>query len=79
LPTGVVKWFNNVTGYGMIQPDDGSHALFVDLDAVERAGLTELRKGQKLAFDVVFERGRDAATNLKPLEAAEGEAPKAGS
>jgi cold shock protein len=77
LPTGVVKWFNTITGYGMIQPDDGSQAVFVDIDALERAGLTELRKRQRIAFDVVFERGRDAATNLKLLEAADGVAPTA--
>ncbi len=73
MATGVVKWFNAVTGYGMIQPDDGSQAVFVDIGAVERAGLPVLRKGQKLAFDVVSERGRNAAANLKLLEAAEGE------
>lgn len=77
MATGVVKWFNAVTGYGMIQPDDGSQVVFVDIDAVERAALAGLRKGQKLAFDVVLERGRTAATNLKLLEAAEGEGPMA--
>lgn len=77
LATGVVKWFNAVTGYGMIQPDDGSQVVFVDIGAVERAALAGLRKGQKLAFDVVLERGRTAATNLKLLEAAEGEGPTA--
>jgi cold shock protein len=69
LATGVVKWFNAVT----IQPDDGSQAVFVDIGAVERAGLSGLSKGQKLAFEVVFERGRNAAANLRLLEAAESE------
>jgi cold shock protein len=71
LAKGSVKWFNLVTGYGMIEPDDGSQAVFVDSGAVERAGLSGLRKGQKLAFDIVSERGRSAAANLRLLEPAE--------
>jgi cold shock protein len=73
LLKGTVKWFNAAAGYGMIQPDDGSQAVVVDIRAVERAGLSGLSKGQKLAFEVVFERGRNAATNLKLLEPAESE------
>jgi cold shock protein len=67
VATGVVKWFNLVMGYAMLQPDDGSPAVLVDSGAVERAGLAGLRKGQRVACDVVFEHRRNAATNLKPL------------
>ena len=34
LATDVVKWFNAVMGYGMIQPDDGSQAVSIDIGAV---------------------------------------------
>jgi cold shock protein len=77
LATGSVKWFNLITRYGMIEPDDGSQAVFVDSGAVERAGLSGLRKGQRLAFDIVSERRRSVATNLKLLEPAESVAPMA--
>ena len=47
MATGTVKWFNSVKGYGFIQPSDGSKDAFVHISAVERAGLTNLREGQK--------------------------------
>ena len=48
MATGTVKWFNAQKGYGFIQPDEGGNDVFVHISAVERAGLTGLREGQKL-------------------------------
>jgi CspA family cold shock protein len=65
MPTGTVKWFNSVKGYGFIQPDDGSRDAFVHISAVERAGLSNLREGQKVQYDVVPGRdGKSSAENL---------------
>ncbi len=65
MPTGTVKWFNPVKGYGFIQPDDGSKDAFVHISAVERAGLSGLREGQKVEFDLVPGRnGKSSAENL---------------
>jgi CspA family cold shock protein len=52
MPTGTVKWFNPVKGYGFIEPEDGSKDAFVHVSAVERAGLTSLNEGQKVSFDL---------------------------
>jgi CspA family cold shock protein len=65
MATGTVKWFNTQKGYGFIQPDDGSKDVFVHISAVERSGIGSLRDGQKIAYDVVQDRGKPAATNLK--------------
>ena len=65
MATGTVKWFNNAKGYGFIQPSDGSKDVFVHISAVEKAGLDGLAEGQKVSFDVVTERGKSAAGNLK--------------
>ncbi len=65
MPTGTVKWFNSVKGYGFIQPDDGSNDAFVHISAVERAGLSDLREGQKVEYEVVPGRnGKSSAENL---------------
>lgn len=65
MPTGTVKWFNSAKGYGFIQPDDGSRDAFVHISAVERAGLSNLREGQKVQYDVVPGRdGKSSAENL---------------
>ena len=50
--TGTVKFFNGERGYGFIKPDEGSHDVFVHISALERAGLKDLREGQRLTFDV---------------------------
>ena len=65
MAIGTVKWFNNVKGYGFIQPQDGGKDVFVHISAVERAGMSSLVEGQRVSFEVQTERGRAAAVNLK--------------
>ena len=65
MATGTVKWFNAEKGFGFIQPQDGSKDVFVHITAVQSAGLTGLNDGQKVSYDVVTERGKQAASNLK--------------
>ncbi len=65
MPTGTVKWFNPTKGYGFVQPDDGSKDAFVHISAVERAGLTTLREGQKVEYELVTgQNGKTSAENL---------------
>jgi CspA family cold shock protein len=61
---GTVKWFNADKGFGFIQPEDGARDVFVHISALERAGLRSLGEGQKVQFDVLNERGKQAAGNL---------------
>jgi cold shock protein len=65
VATGTVKWFNATKGYGFIQPDNGSKDVFVHISAVERAGLNSLNEGAKVTFDVVPNKGKESAENLK--------------
>ena len=65
MPTGTVKWFNPVKGFGFIVPDDGGSDVFVHVTAVEQAGLDGLQEKQKVEFELVDNRGRTAAGNLK--------------
>ena len=64
MAIGTVKFFNTQKGFGFIAPDDGSKDVFVHVTAVERAGMGVLTEGQKVSYDVVTERGKDAASNL---------------
>ena len=67
MANGTVKWFNPTKGFGFIMPEDGSKDVFVHISAVERAGMTSLMEGQKVAFDVTMERGKSAAANLRAI------------
>jgi CspA family cold shock protein len=65
MATGTVKWFNPTKGFGFIQPESGSDDVFVHISAIEKAGLGTLTEGQRVSFDVIEERGKKAAGNLR--------------
>ena len=65
MPTGTVKWFNPDKGFGFIQPQDGGRDVFVHITAVQAAGLQSLNENQKVTYEVVTERGKQAAANLR--------------
>jgi cold shock protein len=65
MAMGTVKWFNMDKGFGFIEPQDGGKDVFVHITAVQAAGLQSLNDGQKISYDVVAERGKQAASNLK--------------
>lgn len=65
MPTGTVKWFNGQKGYGFIQPDGGGKDVFVHISAVEKAGASSLPEGAKVTYDVVSNRGKESAENLR--------------
>ncbi|PWB83666.1 MAG: cold-shock protein [Methylocystaceae bacterium] len=69
MATGTVKWFNAQKGYGFIQPDDSDKDVFVHISAVERAGLRDLREGQKVSYEITQDRrtGKSSADQLKAL------------
>ena len=66
MPKGTVKWFNAQKGYGFIQPTGGGgRDVFVHISAVERAGLSSLNEGQVVEYEVVENRGKASAENLR--------------
>jgi cold shock protein len=65
MATGSAKWFNPDKGFGFIQPEGGGKDVFVHITAVQAAGLSGLNDGQRVSFEVVKERGKEAAADLK--------------
>jgi cold shock protein len=71
MPTGTVKFFNENKGFGFIAPEGGGNDAFVHISDVERSGMSTLKEGQRVSYDVEDDqRGKQKATNLK---AADGE------
>jgi CspA family cold shock protein len=67
MPSGTVKWFNGLRGFGFIQPDDGSKDVFVSVAELGPAELIVLKKGQKLSYEVVHDKdGKPSAVNIRP-------------
>ena len=66
VASGTVKWFNPTKGYGFIQPaGGGGKDVFVHISAVERAGLSTLNEGQQLEYELVANKGKESAENLR--------------
>src|SRR5712671_4934851 len=65
MQKGTVKWFNPTKGYGFIKPMAGDKDVFVHISAVERAGLSTLNENQVVEYDLVENRGKSSAENLK--------------
>lgn len=69
MTAGTVKWFDARKGFGFIAPDAGGSDAFVHISAVERAGLINLREGQKIGFELVTDSrsGKLSADKLQDL------------
>jgi CspA family cold shock protein len=46
----------------------GGKDVFVHISAVERAGLSSLKEGQKVKYEIARDRGKESAANLSVVE-----------
>jgi cold shock protein len=69
MTTGTVKWYNATKGFGFIQPDDGGTDAFVHVSAIERAGMGDLKEGQKISYELVKDT-RSGKMSADKLQAA---------
>ena len=69
MAIGTVKWYNAEKGFGFIQPDDGGKDAFVHVSAIERAGMSDLREGQKISYEMVSDKrsGKMSADKLQAV------------
>ncbi len=69
MKKGTVKWFNHTKGYGFISPNDGADDVFVHISAVQASGLSDLKEGQVVSFDVATNRDRINACDIRVEDA----------
>jgi cold shock protein len=68
MATGTLKMWNAERGYGFITDDSGGPDMFLDVSALQSAGIDpdNIRKGERLTFDVESTRdGRKRASNVR--------------
>lgn len=65
--TGTVKWFNIQKGYGFLSNPEGDSDVFVHITALEKAGIKELKEGQKVKFEIFRDPNtqKNSAMSLK--------------
>lgn len=67
MPTGTVKWFSDVKGYGFLTPDGGGEDVFVHYSALDAMGFKTLMQGTKVSFEVTESEKGLQAKNVKPI------------
>lgn len=68
MPIGKVRYYDAEKGFGFLTRDDGGEDVFVRSNVLP-AGVTSLRRGQKVEFGVVAGRKGDQALSVELIDA----------
>ncbi|KAG6619619.1 hypothetical protein I3843_08G125300 [Carya illinoinensis] len=68
--TGVVRWFNDVKGFGFITPEDGGEDLFFHQSVIKSDGSRSLAEGERVEFQI--ELGVDDRTKAVNVTRRDG-------
>ena len=67
MPTGRVRFYDAEKGFGFLSKDDSDAEVFVRASALP-AGVTALKRGQRVEFGVIEGRRGEQALSLQVLE-----------
>lgn len=68
MSSGTVKFFNTSKGFGFVTPDEGSADIFLPAAAVTSSGVTNLKAGQRVAYEHVADVKGPKIVQLKLLD-----------
>jgi CspA family cold shock protein len=68
MAQGTVKWFNDVKGFGFIEPEEGGEDVFAHFSAIQMEGFRTLKQGSRVSFDLVDGPKGRLAQNISALE-----------
>ena len=66
MTTGKIKWFNPTKGYGFIEQEGKD--VFLHVSALEKAGISTLKEGEEIEFEIGENKGKENAINIKKVE-----------
>lgn len=73
MALGMVKWFNDVKGFGFIEPEGGGEDIFAHFSAIQMEGFRSLKQGSAVTFDLVDGPKGRLAQNIRTSDTpAEG-------
>lgn len=85
MPSGRVKWFNDLKGFGFIEPDAGGPDVFAHFSAIDMDGFKTLKEGAHVEYEVsdgpkglMAMRIRTSEHGSAPAPAADPQAPLPG-
>ena len=65
MRTAKIKWFNADKGYGFIETADRAEGLFLHVSELQKIGLTEIKEGEKLSFELANVKEKIVAIDIK--------------
>ena len=65
MRTGKIKWFNADKGYGFIETTVRAEGLFLHVSELQKIGLTDIKEGEKLSFELANVKGKIVAIDIK--------------
>jgi len=71
VATGKVKWYKPSKGFGFVKPSSGGEDIFLHKSTLERIGLTDIKDGQMIRYDLA--QNREGKTQADAIELIEDE------
>ena len=68
MKRGVVQFYSTEGKYGFIKPDDGSKDVFVHQNDLKTSGIEEIKKNQKVEYELASKKGKVFAINVKIID-----------
>ena len=65
MATGVVRFYNDAKGFGLITPDVSGPTLFAHRASIRSPGVAKLKASQRVEFDVEDRPEGLTATNIR--------------
>jgi cold shock protein len=70
MARGIVKWFNDVKGFGFIEPEGGGEDVFAHFSAIQMDGFRTLKQGSMVDFDLIDGPKGKLAQNIRSAAGA---------